>query len=126
MFRIGQEVRVVRALPEGFFDGLSYPPLAVWAGDVVQILDEPSSGTWPEFVLVVNAQGTRGWVPRRNLVAQGPRFVVNQAYDTTTLDPAGGETLAVVDLDLEAGWLWCRDPQGHLGWFPIDHLSPVE
>lgn len=116
----------MRALPEDFFEGLTFPPLVLRPGDAVEVTPEQGSGTWPNFALVVNAHGVRGWVPFRVLAGRVGRTVATGPYDTTTLDPADGETLVVVEPDLENGWLWCRDARDQHGWFPINHLAPFE
>ena len=120
----GTTLRVVIAFPPGFFDGLS-PRLVIEAGDHVRVDLGASSTAWPAFVRVTNDQGRTGWVPRRLLRGSGEGRTVVRPYDTTTLDPALGEELRVVETDLESGWLWCRDSQGRTGWFPVSHLAPV-
>lgn len=117
-------LRVVEAFPPGFFDGLS-PRVVIQPGDRVRVDLEASSTAWPAFVRVTNGEGRAGWVPRRLLRGSGEERTVVRPYDTTTLDPALGEELEVVETDLESGWLWCRDPRGRVGWFPVSHLAPV-
>lgn len=84
------------------------------------------SRTWPAFALVSNERGATGWVPKRYLERHGGDALVTHPYDTTTLDPAPGDILELIEADLEGGWLWCRDSRGRLGWFPIDQLEPTE
>jgi len=33
--------------------------------------------------------------------------------------------LTVLEEEIEGGWLWCRDKKGRIGWFAVDHLTPV-
>jgi len=119
-----EQVRVARSFPPDFFDGLTQPPLVMRPGDGLSVQPDPS-GAWPAFVLVVNERGERGWVPRRHLRLLGAKAVATTYYDTRTLNPPVGELLAVIEEDLESGWLWCRDERGNLGWFAISHLESV-
>lgn len=119
---IGKQVCVAKALPPDFFEGLSEPPLIIEPGDVLTIMDALSK-EWPEFVLVLNGKGERGWVPARYLKHQEKGALAIKRYDTTTLNPLEGEMLEIVEEDLTSGWLWCRDRNGRLGWFAMDHLS---
>jgi Variant SH3 domain len=119
-----KKVRVGRAFPAGFFDGLTQPPLIVRKGDVLTVEDDLSE-EWPAFVPVTNKAGERGWVPERYLRRRGRRAITTQDYDTTTLNPATGDVLTVLEEDTESGWVWCRSGEGKVGWFAIDHLATV-
>jgi len=119
-----REVQVAVGFPPDFFDGLTQPPLVIKPGDSLRVEDEASE-EWPAFVLVKNEKGERGWVPERYLRRQGNNAVALRGYDTTTLNPAVGEFLTVLEEDIEGGWLWCRDKKGRIGWFAVDHLTPV-
>ncbi len=117
-------LRVTEGFRPGFFDGLS-PRLILRPGDHVTVDLDETSAAWPAFVRVTNDAGVNGWVPRRFLSGSGPERTALRPYDTSTLDPARGEVLEVVETDVESGWLWCRDPQGRTGWFPIRQLAPA-
>jgi uncharacterized protein YgiM (DUF1202 family) len=119
-----REVQVAVSFPPDFFDGLTRPPLVIEAGDSLGVEDEISQ-EWPAFVLVKNGRGERGWVPERYLRREGKSAVAIRRYDTTTLNPAVGEFLTVLEEDSESGWLWCHDRKGRIGWFALDHLTPV-
>ena len=88
-------------------------------------MEDEASEEWPAFVLVKNEKGERGWVPERYLRRHGNNAVALRGYDTTTLNPAVGEFLTVLEEDIEGGWSWCRDKKGRIGWFAVDHLTPV-
>lgn len=120
----GRKFRATRVFPPGFFDGLSRQ-LAIRPGDHVKVDVEQSSTAWPAFVLVANDGGENGWVPRRFLEGDGAERIVIEAYDTTTLDPQLGEVLELLEADPESGWLWCRDPRGAIGWFPISYVTAL-
>ena len=115
------KVRVVRRLPPS--DRVSSPPLAVERGEKLVVVERDRH--WPKFLLVDNGSGGRGWVPERCLRLAEGGAIVTLPYDTTSLDPAPGELLEVLDDDRESGWYWCRDARGSLGWFPIDHVEDV-
>lgn len=86
---------------------------------------EERSSDWPAFVFVRRSDGAGGWLPERNLGSERPRTRVRRPYDTTTLEPAVGETLTVLEPDDRSGWLWCRDPDGREGWFPRDFVDEL-
>jgi uncharacterized protein YgiM (DUF1202 family) len=117
-----KKVRVGRVFPAGFFDGLTQPPLIVRKGEVLTVEDDLSE-EWPAFVLVTSKAGERGWVPERYLRRRGRRAVTTRDYDTTTLNPATGDILTVLEEDLESGWVRCRSREGKVGWFAINHLA---
>lgn len=122
-YRPGARFRVLEAFPAGFFDDLA-PTLIIRPGDRVTVSTEESK-TWPAFALVTNDRGERGWVPKRCLRQDGDRALVTHDYDTTTLDPAPGEILELIEADLEGGWLRCRDPHGRIGWFPVTMVETI-
>ena len=119
------KVRVTAGFPPDFFDGLAQPPLVMRPGDALEVVETEKSERWPAFVLVVNRDGGRGWVPERYLKRQGGRAVAIKRYDTTTLNPPQGEVLIVLEEDRESGWLWCRDANGREGWFAMDSVAPL-
>ena len=112
-------VRVTRVLPRSA--RVSEPPLATRPREAVTVLER--SDEWPAFVLVRTARGEVGWVPERSLGSERPRTHVRRAYDTTSLEPTMGEVLTVLATDRESGWLWCRDADGRVGWYPIDYVD---
>jgi hypothetical protein len=120
-----RKVRVATSFPPGFFDGLTEPPLLMSPGETLEIDDGEKSNSWPEFVLVVNKSGGRGWVPRRYLKYEigGKKATVIKCYNTATLNPSKGDTLTVLEEDMQSGWVWCRTENGEVGWFAIDHLE---
>ena len=115
-------VRVTKRLPPS--KKIVYPPLQVRPGDVVEVGEQ--SDEWPAFVLVTTKEATVGWIPSRILRIQGKTGQVLTDYDTTSLDPIMGEELQVISEDREGGWLWCRDSQSRLGWFPQNHVETVD
>ncbi len=112
-------VRVTRSLPRSV--RVSDPPLQLRSRDPVTVLER--SVDWPAFVLVRTPRGACGWVPERYLGPERPRTRARRAYDTTSLEGEVGETLTVVAADEESGWLWCRDADGRVGWYPADHTD---
>ncbi len=120
-----RKVRVTASFAPGFFDGLAQPPIVMRAGEALQVIETETSERWPAFVLVVNGAGGRGWVPERYLRRQGKAAVAIRPYDTTTLAPARGDVLTVLEEDRESGWVWCRDANGHEGWFAMDSVAPL-
>ena len=119
-----KRVRVTRSFPADFFEGLTQPPMVMQPGDLMRIETEADSGSeWPAFALVETEGGERGWVPKRYLRREGSRAVALRRYDTATLVPAVGEVLTVLEEDQESGWVWCRDRDGKVGWFAIDHIA---
>jgi hypothetical protein len=116
------KVRVARRLPPS--ERVSSPPVSVSPGEKLIVVERDRH--WDHFLLVDNAAGGRGWVPDRCLRVDGEVATVILPYDTTTLDPAPGDSLEVLDEDTEGGWYWCRDGGGNLGWFPVDHVRPSE
>jgi hypothetical protein len=113
-------VRVTKRLPRS--KSVVYPPLQVHPGDQVDVGEQ--SDEWPAFILITTNEAKRGWIPARLLQISSTTGRVLGEYDTTSLDPAIGDELAVISEDLEGGWLWCRDSQSHLGWFPRSHVEP--
>jgi len=77
---------------------------------------------WPAFVFVTIRSG-EGWVPSRYLSADTGTAVVTIPYDTTELALAPGAEVAVVELDDESGWWWCRRDDGVEGWVPVKALD---
>lgn len=120
-----RKVRVATSFSLDFFDGLTEPPLVMLPGETLEIDESEKSNSWPAFVLVLNKNGGRGWVPKRFLKYEigGKKASVIKGYDTTTLNPSKGETLTVLEEDREGGWVWCRSKDGKEGWFAIDHLE---
>lgn len=116
-----RKVLVIRSFRPDFFEGLTKPPLKMGVGDPVTIVG--GGGGWPPFVEVLTPEGKRGFVPRRHLRIEGTKAVAAAPYDTATLDPQAGEVLTVLAEDVESGWFWCRDSEGKVGWFAIDHLA---
>jgi|SRR5271170_5891 len=114
-------VRVTRALPPS--TRASDPPLRVRRGDPVTVGER--SDEWPAFVLVTTPTGGCGWVPERHLGRDRPRTRVARDFDTRSLDPAVGETLTVLERDAKSGWLWCRDADRSLGWYPLDYVDEI-
>jgi hypothetical protein len=100
------------------------PPLKVAPGEVLDVGEQ--SDEWPAFVFVIKGARARGWIPSRILRIQGKTGLVIEGYDTTTLDPEVGEELAIIEEDLEGGWVWCRDSLSRVGWFPRNHLQVGE
>jgi uncharacterized protein YgiM (DUF1202 family) len=119
----GSRFRVREEFPPGFFDGLA-ATLIIQTGDRITVSSEESK-TWPAFALVSNEHGAFGWVPKRYLRREGDTAIVAHDYDTTCLNPSRGESLELIEADVEGGWLRCRDSQGRVGWFPIKLLEPV-
>ncbi|MFZ0892561.1 MAG: SH3 domain-containing protein [Thermoplasmata archaeon] len=115
-------VRVTKRLPPS--KKIVYPPLQVRPGEVVEVGEQ--SDEWPAFVLVTMKDGAVGWIPSRILRIEGKTGDVMADYDTTSLDPLLGEELQVISEDREGGWLWCRDSQSQLGWFPQNHVENVD
>ncbi len=120
-----RKVRVTASFPPDFFDGLAQPPLVMRPAEALDVVEGETSARWPAFVLVVNRAGGRGWVPERYLKRQGQAAVAIRGYDTTTLNPARGDVLTVLEEDRESGWLWCRDANGREGWFAMDSVAPL-
>jgi hypothetical protein len=119
----GKKVRVALAFPPDFFDGLTKPAFVMRSGEPLTVEEDPTT-QWPAFVLVTSEKGEKGWVPERYLQRKGKKATATRRYDTKTLDPLEGEVLTVIEEDLESGWVWCRDHEGNVGWFAIDHLAP--
>ena len=117
----GRTVRVTRGLPRS--TRASEPPLRLRPRGPVTVLER--SEEWPAFVLVRTPIGECGWVPERYLGTERPRTRARRAYDTTTLEPAIGEALVVLESDEPSGWLWCRDADGRIGWFPVDYVDAL-
>ncbi|MGP8071983.1 MAG: SH3 domain-containing protein [Thermoplasmata archaeon] len=101
----------------------SDPPLKVRRGEPVTVGER--SDEWPAFVLVTTPTGGCGWVPERRLGRERPRTRVRREYDTTSLEPAVGETLFVLAADPESGWLWCYDVDRRVGWYPEDYVDAL-
>jgi uncharacterized protein YgiM (DUF1202 family) len=112
-------VRVTKALPAS--TRASVPPYQARPHDRVTVLER--SAEWPAFVLVRTSKGECGWVPERYLGGERPRTHLRRAYDTTSLEPAVGETLTVLEADVESGWVWCRDADHRTGWYPLDYVD---
>ena len=121
MERIRYSVRVTRALPSSV--RITHPPLRVGPRQAVTVLER--SDEWPAFVLVKTPSGECGWVPERYLGSERPRTRAGRDYDTTSLDPAVGETLTVLESDEESGWLWCRASDRQVGWYPKDYVDEI-
>lgn len=114
-------VRVTRSLPRSV--RVSDPPLQLRARQTVSVVER--SDEWPAFVLVKTPAGGCGWVPERFLGPDRPWTRARRTYDTTSLEPAVGETLTVLEYDPESGWLRCRDADHRVGWFPQDHVDEL-
>jgi len=99
------------------------PPLKLAAGDVVRVGERDTE--WPAFLFVTCEAGS-GWVPSRCLSADTGKAEVVAAYDTTELPTSAGEVLEVVEVDDEAGWLWCRSTSGREGWVPTRTLARLD
>jgi hypothetical protein len=115
-------VRVTERLPPSKL--IVYPPLRVSPDDIVEVGER--SDEWPTFVLITTKDARVGWIPSRILRINGRTGIVLADYDTTSLDPTVGEKLVVISEDVEGGWLWCRDSQSRLGWFPKNHVETGE
>jgi SH3-like domain-containing protein len=114
-------VRVTRSLPRSV--RATEPPLVLRSGEPVTVRER--SDEWPAFLLVRTSRGGVGWVPERHLGPERPRTRVRRGYDTSSLDPAVGETLTVLATDRASGWAWCRDADGRLGWFPVEFTDDL-
>jgi hypothetical protein len=100
--------------------------LKVRAGELVAVGNHDE--TWPAFIWTENSDGVGGWVPERHLrrTGKGDAAEVVRSYDTTELSADADAVIAVIEVDEESGWLWCRADDGGTGWVPINVLEPVE
>jgi len=114
-------VRVTRTLARS--NRSSDPPLRTRRGEPVTVGER--SDEWPAFVLVVTRTGACGWVPERTLGPERPRTRVRREYDTTTLEPALGEILTVLETDRESGWVRCVDADRRVGWYPQEYVDEL-
>lgn len=118
---IGTRFRVLRRLAPSTHATL--PPLVLTPGTEVTVGER--STEWPAFVLVTTPSGAVGWVPERVVERVGDKWVAKEEYDTTTLDPAPGETLTGLEEDRDAGWILCERTPSDAGWFPKSYLEEL-
>ncbi len=97
-------------------------PIRLVTGDEVTVGRRDTQ--WPAFVFVTGPSG-EGWVPSRHLSAEAGTAVVIIPYDTTELELAPGEEVAVLERDDTSGWWWCRRADGVEGWVPAAALDPI-
>jgi SH3-like domain-containing protein len=61
------------------------------------------------------------WVPEAFIEINGELAVLAVDYDSTELTVAAGASVEI--LTEVAGWVWCRDQEGRLGWLPSTNLT---
>jgi uncharacterized protein YgiM (DUF1202 family) len=92
-------------------------PIKMHAGDRLEVAGEEEDG----WVWCRHEGGKESWVPLSYLSAGDASRTALVEYDATELPVEEGEEFdAILE---EHGWLWCKNPQGQLGWV---RLAQVE
>lgn len=100
----------------------AYPePLCFREGKQVKILAPPED--WHGWHWCETTNGEKRWVPLQFLTVQGSVGKLNRDYEATELSVEPGEELTL--LEITAGWGWCENSDGKLGWVPIENLRPA-
>ncbi|MGI0071116.1 MAG: SH3 domain-containing protein [Thermoplasmata archaeon] len=114
-------VRVVRFLP--LSARATSPPIVIRPGDRLTV--DERSDEWPAFVFVRNERGQAGWVPEQYVEQRDGAGRATREFDTTSLEPAVGDLLTVLEDHSDWGWARCRDERGREGWFATDFVRPA-
>jgi SH3-like domain-containing protein len=94
-------------------------PLVAPAGTKLTL--EPRSSEFAGWVWCRDAAGTGAWVPEAFLTINGEVAMLTVDYDSTEMTVVAGVSVEIVGN--VAGWAWCRDADGRLGWLPVDNLG---
>ena len=95
-------------------------PIVLKIGDLVAVEDRPSE--WAGWVWCTASDGKTGWVPAAYLNRTNNTARATRDYIATELAVQPDDELTL--LDSESGWYWARNPQGQLGWVPVENLQP--
>lgn len=92
----------------------SYAPVVFAKGD--RVIIEKRDTDWPEFLWCIDEEGAAAWIPENYLDRDDDVGILNTAYSSVELKADKGEQLSIIKS--EAGWHWCRNSKGKLGWIP--------
>ena len=98
----------------------AYPDaLVVRVGATLKV--DQRTPEFPGWLWCRDSSGMGAWVPEAFLELSGDVAVLTADYSSTELTVLPGATVEVVDE--VAGWVWCRDGGGQLGWLPAETLG---
>ncbi len=100
----------------------SYPPVVFAKGDRV-IIDKRDT-EWPEFLWCINEDSEGAWIPENYLDRDDDVGILNTVYSSIELKAGQGERLSIIRS--AAGWHWCRNSKGKLGWIPEKSVKVIE
>ena len=92
----------------------AHKPLVFAKGD--RVIIERRDTEWPEFLWCIDEDGAGAWIPENYLDRNDEVGILNTVYSSVELKADKGERLSIIKS--EAGWHWCRNSQGKLGWIP--------
>jgi len=99
-----------------------YAPVVFAKGDRV-IIDKRDT-EWPEFLWCINEDGEGAWIPENYLDRDDDVGILNTLYSSIELKADKGERLSIIKS--AAGWHWCRNSLGKLGWIPDKNVKAGE
>jgi SH3-like domain-containing protein len=91
------------------------------ASNGVTLVITPKESEWPGWLWCTTPDGRSGWVPQAFVKQEDNRAILLRDYDAVELTVSPGEMITV--LERVAGWAWCRNAKGELGWVPNDCIS---
>jgi len=100
----------------------SYAPVVFAKGDRV-IIDKRDT-EWPEFLWCVNDDGEGAWIPESYIDRDDDVGILNTVYSSIELQAVKDERMSIIKS--VAGWHWCRNSKGKLGWIPEENVQVNE
>ncbi len=79
---------------------------------------------WEGWIWCTNSEGESRWVPEAFIERRGKYCLALRNYESTELSVQEGDILQINEV--ESGWAWCKNADGHSGWVPIASLDVYE
>jgi len=100
-----------------------YPePFVIKKGEL--LVPSVRDSEWEGWIWCKNSEGKSAWVPENYLESSGENAIALQDYDARELSVQEGDLLELIKG--EAGWFWCRNIDGQMGWVPGEYIEIID
>ncbi|WP_071795904.1 SH3 domain-containing protein [Natronohydrobacter thiooxidans] len=98
-------------------------PICLQAGDLLYLTGRQDNWDGHIWLWAKSAGGLEGWIPDSIVRKTNTGYVATEDYTAAELTCRAGQ---VVTREKEThGWVFCRLPDGPVGWIPLKNLASI-